>query len=82
MRHFHLGLALALTLLAASTPAAPERRNRDYKTCIGGTSNSPAEMPAVKAILMCLGLPARPPPVAPAREREQGAFEFDGGEAT
>ena len=36
---------------------------------------------AVKAILMCLGLPARPPPVSRAREREQGAFEFDGGEA-
>ena len=34
---------------------------------------------AVKAILECLGLPARPPPVSPAREREQGEFEFDGG---
>ena len=33
---------------------------------------------AVKAIPPCLGLPARPPPLAAAREREQGALGFDG----
>jgi len=33
---------------------------------------------AVKAILECLGLPARPPPLAPAREAEQAGFEFEG----
>ena len=32
---------------------------------------------AVKAILECLGLPARPPPMAPAREREQGELRFE-----
>ena len=31
----------------------------------------------VRKILACIGLPARPPPVAPAREREQGEFGFD-----
>ena len=30
---------------------------------------------AVKAILECLGLPARPPPLAPAREAEHREFE-------
>ena len=33
---------------------------------------------AVKAILECLGLPARPPPLNAAREREQGELGFDG----
>ena len=33
---------------------------------------------AVKAIPPCLGLPARPPPLAAAREREQGELGFDG----
>ena len=32
----------------------------------------------VRRILACIGLPARPPPVAPAREREQGKFGFEG----
>ena len=34
---------------------------------------------AVKSILECLGLPARPPPLAAAREREQGELGFDAG---
>ena len=33
---------------------------------------------AARAILECLGLPARPPPLAAAREREQGELDFDG----
>ena len=33
---------------------------------------------AVKAILECLGLPGRPPPLAPAREREQAELRFQG----
>jgi len=33
---------------------------------------------AVNVILECLGLPGRPPPVAKAREREQGTFGFEG----
>ena len=33
---------------------------------------------AVRAILECLGLTARPPPLSPAQEREQGEFEFSG----
>jgi hypothetical protein len=32
----------------------------------------------VRKILECIGLPARPPPVAPAREREQQELGFDG----
>ena len=32
----------------------------------------------VRAILDCLGLAARPPPLSPAQEREQGEFEFGG----
>ena len=31
----------------------------------------------VRKIRAGIGLPARPPPVAPAREREQGEFGFD-----
>ena len=31
---------------------------------------------AVRKILTCVGLPARPPPVAPAREREQADLSF------
>ena len=30
----------------------------------------------VRKILECIGLPARPPPVPPAREREQGELGF------
>ena len=30
----------------------------------------------VRKILTCIGLPVRAPPVAPAREREQGEFGF------
>ena len=33
---------------------------------------------AVKAIPECLGLPARAPPLAAARKREQGELGFDG----
>jgi hypothetical protein len=36
------------------------------------------EPEAVRKILECIGLPARPPPVAPAREREQADLGFDG----
>jgi hypothetical protein len=32
---------------------------------------------AVRRILTCIGLPARPPPLAPAREREQPELGFD-----
>jgi hypothetical protein len=32
---------------------------------------------AVRKILTCIGLPARPPPVAPARGREQAELSFD-----
>jgi len=33
---------------------------------------------AIRKILTCVGLPARPPPLAPAREREQAEFGFEG----
>ena len=35
------------------------------------------EPKAIAAILECLGLPARPPPLAPPREREQRELELD-----
>ena len=35
------------------------------------------EPKAIAAMLECLGLPARPPPLAPPREREQGELELD-----
>ena len=35
------------------------------------------EPEAVRRILTCIGLPARPPPVAPAREGEQAELGFD-----
>ena len=31
----------------------------------------------VRKILTCIGLPARPPPLAPARGREQAELGFD-----
>ena len=34
---------------------------------------------AIRAILECVGLPARAPPLAPARELEQREFEFPEG---
>ena len=35
------------------------------------------EPKAITAMLECLGLPARPPPLGPLREREQGELELD-----
>ena len=32
----------------------------------------------IRSILECVGLPARPPPLAPARELEQPEFDFSG----
>ena len=36
------------------------------------------DLAAVRAILECLGLSARPPTLSPAQERAQGEFEFGG----
>ena len=45
------------------------------RTKIIATVMDPA---VVRKILACIGLPARPSPVAPSREREQGEFGFEG----
>jgi len=50
-----------------------ECRRCDGRLRIVATVTTPS---AVKAILECLGLPPRPPPVA--REREQAEFRFEG----
>ncbi len=34
---------------------------------------------AIRAILDCVGLPARPPPLSPAREPEQAWLDWAGG---
>ena len=37
------------------------------------------EVRVVRAMLECIGLPTRAPPLAPARGPWQGALDFDGG---
>ena len=53
-----------------------QRFDLDVEPFIAATDRTTPS--AVKAILECLGLPARPPPLAAAREREQGELGFDG----
>lgn len=36
------------------------------------------DLEAAKRILACIGLPARPPPLVPARERDQSELPFQG----